>query len=905
MQEEIKMRKKHVLLMLFAVLLFSPVFANCIAGWACKDAFHRAYRDCNCDWAFVEHCPHGCISGVCTQAPNTPPAIPEVNISPDPATASNTLECHAHSTDPNAYQNIEYEYKWYRNDDFFISNTSTSETDTLSSEYTHKGDKWMCKVRAYDQADYSNYGYDEIVIGSGQACTAGWICKDCCTRAYQNEDCSLSNEEACINGCSQGVCLGAGSNHPPTDPTVEITPSSPNDNDNVSCRASSSDADNDNIEYHFTWKKNGSVFRTVSTYANYNTVDASYTSQGDEWQCMVRAWDGQDYSGYSADVVTIGGSGCNFDLSITPEYSTLHMERNGSRSISVRIKNNSCERTCFDLSSASDSSYINSSVSVGSACLSAGESTTVALSIETIDASAQTYNVRLRARSGTREKSTTVQVMVDSCTGCNTGNCIELVAYSKNICLGKKEKISILVKNNSDEIKTVSMSASSTEFLASFDNSKTEVDSHSQKYVYLNVYVYPGTSLGSHYINVFAQTDNDSVKKKAYFNVKECEEPEENSFSVTMSGSCQPIEKGKDLNMSFSVKNRTDNELTVSFQTVADIPSQVPASITLAPQETKTVEFNVKARESDETGKHYIKLYAWTPKFRVMKTACVEIEKKRKTVISLQENNLEIEQCRNNVFVLFIENRGDYNESYKIEVNNSTRASVTLSEKEISLKPGEAKQVFVNVDVPLDMNEGKYSFDVLIKNKETFTKKLIFSVVRAKTPAPTTIALTSYPATIVLLPGEEKTISIAVSNLTMEKVDGINIEWSLPSFLYAENGTISVEPQNTTIIEQAISTSPEAVTGTYYGWLSLNIDNTKVTKKITVVIVEPKTVLEPETTGEEGKKPGFWGTTGLFALANPLEIGLIILLTIVIIMVALKGIIESDTDYSKPVWHRR
>ena len=899
------MRKKHVLVLLLALLLFSmPVFANCIAGWACKDAFHRAYRDCNCDWAFVEHCPYGCISGACTQAPNLPPTIPEVNISPDPATASDTLECHAHSTDPNGYQNIEYEYKWYRNDDFFKSNTTTSETDTLSAAYTRNGEKWTCKVRAYDQTDYSNYSYDEIVIGSGQTCTAGWVCKDCCTRAYRNEDCSFSNEEACLNGCSQGVCIGSSTNHPPSDPTVEIVPSSPTSNDNISCRAYSSDADNDTIEYHFTWKKNGSVFRTVSTYDNYNTVDSSYTSQGDEWQCIVKAWDGQDYSGYSADVVTIGGSSCNFDLSITPEYSTLHMQKNDSRSIGITIKNNSCERKCFDLSSADDSSYIQSSVSRQNACLNTGESTTIALNIETIDAVAQSYDVRVKARNDSREESATVHVIVDSCSGC-TGNCLELVTYSKNICRDKKEKISVLVKNNSDEIKTVNLSASSTEFLGSFDNSEIEVDSHSQKYVYLNVYVYPSTSLGSHYVNVFAKTDNDLAEKKAYFNVKECEEPKENSFSITLTGSCQPIEKGHDINIPFSVRNRIDNDLTVSFQTVADIPTQVPGSTTLAANETKTLKINVKARESDKPGKHYVKLYAWTSKFRQMKTACVEIGKKRQTIVSLQENNLEIEQCRNDVFVLFIENRGDYNETYSIEVNNSTRANITPSEKQLSLKPGQGKQVFINVDIPLDMNEGKYSFDVLVKNRETFTKKLSFTVVKAKAPLPKIVALTTYPSTIILLPGENKTISLAVSNLTEEKVEGIKLEWSLPSFLYAEDGTVSVGAKDTTMIEQTISTSPDASLGTYYGWLSMDIDNTKVTKKITIVIVEPKTVLEPGKTSGESEKPGFWSATGLFALANPLGIGLIILLTIVIIMVALKGIIESDTDYSKPVWHRR
>jgi len=50
-----------------------------------------------------------------------------------------------------------------------------------------------------------------------KSCEAKWICKDANTRAYQNLDCSLTNEEYCPYGCENGECLPA----PPADIRIE------------------------------------------------------------------------------------------------------------------------------------------------------------------------------------------------------------------------------------------------------------------------------------------------------------------------------------------------------------------------------------------------------------------------------------------------------------------------------------------------------------------------------------------------------------------------------------------------------------------------------------------------------------------------------------------------------------
>jgi len=903
------MKGKILLILAFALLASSTAFADCTPGWYCMDADHKAQKDCQCNWNNITLCTYGCTSGVCNTGPNTPPAIPEVNLSPDPANEGNDLLCHAYSTDSDN-DSIEYEFKWYKDNEFYKSIKTTSQDSILEDSHTSDGDNWMCKVRAYDYKDWSNYAYDTVVIGQGTGCTEGWVCRDCDTRAYRNSDCSYSNEENCVNGCVNGACAGGcnNCNSPPTDPNVDITPSDPDDSDNLTCRAYSSDADGDSIEYHFTWKRDGSTFRTHSTTNTYDSIDDSDTEDGEEWRCMVRAWDGSDYSDYGADTVLIDDefNSCDFDIDLDPDYTSINMERNDSRSVSVRIKNNGCERVCLDLTGRDSSSYIDADASTDRVCLNENESTYVSLNIETSDAREQTYTVRLDAEQGSRKETVSITVRVDDdCGSCTGGNCISITSTTKNICRDSTGTISVKIRNNSSEHKFVELDTSSTSYLASFEEDEIEVDAHSYRYVDLEVYVYNDSSLGSHYVNVYAETDNSREQKKVYFIVKNCEEEEDNSFSMTLTSSCQSVDKGQDRNVSFSIRNRTSEKIRVELQTVADIPTQVPAYIDIEANDSETVKIKVSARESDKPGKHYVKVYAWNGAFRIQKTLCVDIEKKRNTVVSVEDASMDIEQCRNEVFVLLIENRGDYNEDYRIEVNNSTEANITLSEDRVEADAGESKQVFVNVNIPLNMETGDYDFDLLVKNGETFTKKIRFTVIEAETPTLTIIELTTFPSRLVMEPGEVKEVSLTVTNLSAEDIEDVKLEWQLPSFMRVTDSTETVEAGKTLAITMDVLVAEDTEPGYYTGWISMNVDGIKQTEEINVVIVEPESGYSSEEEQENGENALEFLSAGFFSLGGSAGIGLIILLAIVIIMIGLKGIIESDTDYRKPVWYRR
>jgi len=938
------MNKIGIIGILVALMFLSmSVNADCIQGWYCQDNDHRALRLFDCSWTFVTYCENGCTgNGECSPAQNSAPTIPVVTLTPSSPDASDDLECEAYSTDPENYSPIEYEYKWYKNNSYVDTVVTTSETITLNSSLTSAGEEWMCKVRADDHTTKSNYGYDTVTVSGGPACTEGWKCRypGSDIRAYQQSDCSWINEENCSNGCISGQCIN-NTNHAPTTPNVNITPSSAFDADDLTCNFNSTDEDYDSIEYHVTWERDGSTFRTATTSNNYHSIQDYDTSEGENWECIVRASDEHGaFSGFNEDNVTIGGGSCGFNIDLDPEYSTIRMERNDSRSVSVRIENTSCGYYCVDLYGRDSSSYLDTDVSRDRVCLNAGESTHVALNIDTTDNCSGSHTARIEATKGSSTRTATVTVRVDDgcggcgssnncgsdnycnsgcdndcysgcddydtdCGSCNDSDCLDISASRKNVCRGENSTIRVKISNSSYSVRDVELSATSNTYLANFDDDEIEVDSRSYEYVDMDLYVYDDARLGTKSVYVYAETEGDSVREKVYFTVKECEDDDDDErFSITMTSSCQSLDKGEDKNVSFTVKNLTSDDITVDLQTVADLPTEVQGSIELGPRKSKRLEFNVESRESDDTGKHYVKLYGWTSSHRVEKKACISIDKEHKSVVTVQENKLDITQCENNVFVLLIENQGDYTEDYEVEVSNSTGAKITLSDDEFELKKGKSQEVFVNVDVPLEMSEGDYSFDVIVKDGKTVTKKLYFKVVKPDAPVLSIVEFASYPSKIVFYPGEEKIVSLSITNLADYTVSDVGVEWFLPGFLSAESSTVTVKGKETTIIEQGILASDDIAPGTYTGTVKMTVDDKEVSKKVSIVVLDPDAEIGSEE-GEEGEEGLFAPFIGLATLGGATGIGLIILLTIVIVMVALKGVIESDTEVSRPVWHRR
>jgi len=94
-------------------------------------------------------------------------------------------------------------------------------------------------------------------------------------------------------------------NSPPTAPAVSISPAQPRGGeDDLVCalQSPSEDADGDSITYTFAWTVDGAPYSNAgaTTYPG-DTVPGSATTQGEQWQCTVSTYDGEEAGGSDSD----------------------------------------------------------------------------------------------------------------------------------------------------------------------------------------------------------------------------------------------------------------------------------------------------------------------------------------------------------------------------------------------------------------------------------------------------------------------------------------------------------------------------------------------------------------------------------------------------------------------------
>lgn len=277
---------------------------------------------------------------------NARPAAPVVQISPDPAPSGDALTAVLVSpaVDPEG-DGVTYRYDWYKDGSLYQSSTS----DTLARGITVRGDYWEVYAYPNDGFGYGDAGVDAISIENSApaidavtispslpttvdalvAVPTGWDDQDSDPERYRyawylNE--TLDSGETTstfpaaktekgdlvrvtvtpLDDYDVGEAVDSATveiqNSPPTEPTVAITPTSPEPTDNLYCSVTvaSTDADRDTISYTYAWYKDGSLTSITS-----NVVNSSYLTHGESWECVVTPTDGEDDGPDASAYVTI------------------------------------------------------------------------------------------------------------------------------------------------------------------------------------------------------------------------------------------------------------------------------------------------------------------------------------------------------------------------------------------------------------------------------------------------------------------------------------------------------------------------------------------------------------------------------------------------------------------------
>ncbi len=187
---------------------------------------------------------------------NSAPTLSSVSIGISNPSTTDDLPVVNTSSDADAMDTLTYEHRWYLDG---THQTSLDGQSLLPSLATRDGDSWEVELRVSDGTD-----------------TSAWM-------------------------KSSAVIIGSmTTNTPPTVDSVDITPSNPTTQNNLTATVTSSDADMDSIvSTEYRWIKNG-----VDAGINSETLSFASTMKGDSWSVNVRVNDGITWSTWQLSAAT-------------------------------------------------------------------------------------------------------------------------------------------------------------------------------------------------------------------------------------------------------------------------------------------------------------------------------------------------------------------------------------------------------------------------------------------------------------------------------------------------------------------------------------------------------------------------------------------------------------------------
>ncbi|MCP4918811.1 MAG: hypothetical protein GY913_18050 [Proteobacteria bacterium] len=278
---------------------------------------------------------------------NDAPSAPVVEISPDPAGSGELLEAAiiTAGVDPEG-DLVTYRYDWYVDGALHASGT----VPQVATGVTQRGEYWEVQVFPYDGEAYGPAGTDAVSIGNtlpsadsvqldptpiytldDVICTPiGWDDPEGDTEQYRYrwfvnsfEDsgeatdtypngkttkndliqCEATPYDSFGDGDPVLSPTATVENSAPSQPTLVISPASPEPEDTLVCNVtagSSTDDDGDTISFTYLWVINGSGTSYTSA-----SLDSSATAHNDVIDCQVTPTDGEDSGTYGSDTVTI------------------------------------------------------------------------------------------------------------------------------------------------------------------------------------------------------------------------------------------------------------------------------------------------------------------------------------------------------------------------------------------------------------------------------------------------------------------------------------------------------------------------------------------------------------------------------------------------------------------------
>lgn len=650
----------------------------------------------------------------------------------------------------------------------------------------------------------------------------------------------------------------------------------------------------------FTWQT------CTYTWNTYSASDGTYfldvkiqDHSGNYWK------DSSDNSFVIDNMPPAEPSWAGFEdlIEIIAETDNVYMANNDTIGVIFDIENISKNTQCMNIDAKDFSPYINAYI-VGNDdfCLNAGEKTKKTMSITTNYAQNTTYDTEFIV---TLDKSNLVG---KEFVKVHVGEPAEIEIFpSANIgtvCKGKNDNIFFHVKNNSYEMKEVTLSVAGTNFTPKLKETKITIDPKTDYYpMEINLFAPSGTKTATYSVTVTATTKGEIVQGIIPFEVITCQEEQTtNLFKLEVASGCTNIKKDEEKTVGFTVKNLTKGVLKVNLTSISPFWSDVPDSVELEAGDAQDLLVTLKPVLTDAKGQKIVKITAWSGAQITTKEFCVNVEGKPHTNIKLEENNLEAEQGEQIVFMLTISNDGDTNQNFGI-TEGTGYYDVTISDGNFMLKPNKQKEVFVSVMVDQNETIGKHTVKLLVTEEKVkiHDVNLNFNVIEKTVK---NLKIDSLPAKVTMKQGESQVINFSVTNLSNIDLEKVTVSIKgLPKGVTTAVQEFSLEKGATKQLTQQISVAKTTEPELYKLEVKATAEGFVESQKMWLYIPEKSETAEAK--GTTGPAQGDF-VAGLAALGGSIGVGLMLLIVIAILLIALVFYGKKSSNSSeKPEWIRK
>jgi len=581
------------------------------------------------------------------------------------------------------------------------------------------------------------------------------------------------------------------------------------------------------------------------------------------------------------------------EIVFTADRDTVTLENNDSINVQLTAENNTSKKQCFETVagiSTEDRHEIEAEIYPESFCLSAGQGTTFTLTI-TADNETRTgtYDIaaKIISENGTAKTKNILAKVTDSDEPIN----IERVSAYYLCKEPYTQEIKIRLENNSTRTQNIELSAEHELLLPTFEFANTTLRAGQDDEMAMMVNTNMTTEFGEYTIPIFIRSENYYVERDVTVRLVECEK---NTFELAVTPSLATISKGKATQFKVTVKNLLNKAQDIRLSSDSDLPNELEKNeISVPANSIVLVKLTVETRETDKTGKHNIKVYAWNSEKSESQTVQVDIKKEHKIEMIVENNNFQARQCSANnsqTFAITLRNKGDFDETAKLKLTNVDESiQAVLSDKELSVKKGEEKKFYVFISPSFSAELGDYTVRLTAKaGNEEISEDLKFRVVEAENDVQkNVIQVLTYPQQITIAEGESKTLTFTIKNPTGADMHNIAIR------IYGISNGAAASPVafqtlkagETKTVNMPITALNGAGNKTFNATLEVKADGYVTTKNIALNISK---------NGEENSENGLLGGFAVLLGDRGIQTGAMVLIALILVSIIAIAVAKDD-----------